>query len=91
MFLFASYFHYFCFLKKYLNFFQRHASSDDDFSDFSDDSDYSPSEKRKYREYSPQYSSAVSLKKQCIRDKVDLSQQCANIVKLTSSIKSPAS
>lgn len=43
--------------------FQRHASSDDDFSDYSDDSDYSPSEKRKYREYSPQYSSAVSPKK----------------------------
>lgn len=35
--------------------FQRHASSDDDHSDFSEDSDYSPSEKRKYREYSPQY------------------------------------
>lgn len=34
---------------------QRHASSDDDHSDFSDDSDYSPSEKRKYREYSPHY------------------------------------
>uniref|UniRef100_A0A3Q3DHM2 Zinc finger CCCH-type containing 4 n=1 Tax=Hippocampus comes TaxID=109280 RepID=A0A3Q3DHM2_HIPCM len=34
---------------------KRHASSDDDFSDFSDDSDYSPSEKRKYREFSPQY------------------------------------
>ncbi|XP_053279458.1 zinc finger CCCH domain-containing protein 4 isoform X3 [Pleuronectes platessa] len=34
---------------------KRHASSDDDHSDFSEDSDYSPSEKRKYREYSPQY------------------------------------
>ncbi|XP_034460943.1 zinc finger CCCH domain-containing protein 4 isoform X1 [Hippoglossus hippoglossus] len=34
---------------------KRHASSDDDHSDLSEDSDYSPSEKRKYREYSPQY------------------------------------
>lgn len=43
-------------------FSQRHASSDDDHSDYSDESDYSPSEKRKYREYSPQYGS-VSLKR----------------------------
>ncbi|KAL0972970.1 hypothetical protein UPYG_G00197150 [Umbra pygmaea] len=34
---------------------KRHASSSDDHSDFSDDSDYSPSEKRKYRDYSPTY------------------------------------
>ncbi len=39
---------------------QRHASSSDDHSDYSDESDYSPSEKRKYREYSPQYPPTVS-------------------------------
>ena len=42
-------------LKRLLPLPQRHASSDDDHSELSDDSDYSPSEKRKYREYSPQY------------------------------------
>lgn len=34
---------------------KRHASSDDENSDYSEDSDYSPSDKRKYRDYSPQY------------------------------------
>ncbi|XP_053123328.1 zinc finger CCCH domain-containing protein 4 isoform X4 [Hemicordylus capensis] len=39
---------------------KRHASSSDEFSDYSEDSDFSPGEKghRKYREYSPLYSSA---------------------------------
>uniref|UniRef100_A0A8C6YHM6 Zinc finger CCCH domain-containing protein 4 n=1 Tax=Naja naja TaxID=35670 RepID=A0A8C6YHM6_NAJNA len=39
---------------------KRHASSSEDFSDFSEDSDFSPNEKghRKYREYSPLYSSS---------------------------------
>ncbi|XP_062995733.1 zinc finger CCCH domain-containing protein 4 isoform X1 [Elgaria multicarinata webbii] len=39
---------------------KRHASSSEDFSDYSEDSDFSPSEKghRKYREYSPIYSSS---------------------------------
>ncbi|KAF7235124.1 Zinc finger CCCH domain-containing protein 4 [Varanus komodoensis] len=39
---------------------KRHASSSDDFSDYSEESDFSPSEKghRKYREYSPIYSSS---------------------------------
>ena len=39
---------------------QRHASSSDDRSDYSEDSDYSTNEKRKYREYSPQYTASVS-------------------------------
>ncbi|KAJ3591226.1 hypothetical protein NHX12_009172 [Muraenolepis orangiensis] len=38
---------------------KRHPSSDDDHSDFSDDSDYSPSEKRKYREFGPEYPPAA--------------------------------
>ncbi|XP_039217779.1 zinc finger CCCH domain-containing protein 4 [Crotalus tigris] len=39
---------------------KRHASSSEDFSDYSEDSDFSPNEKghRKYREYSPLYSSS---------------------------------
>lgn len=56
VFLYQLFSEYICFALP-----QRHASSDDDHSDFSDDSDYSPSEKRKYREYSPQYPPPVSL------------------------------
>ncbi|XP_072315941.1 zinc finger CCCH domain-containing protein 4 [Eucyclogobius newberryi] len=37
---------------------KRHTSSNDEHSDLSEDSDYSPSEKRKYREYSPPYQSS---------------------------------
>nr|XP_056701721.1 zinc finger CCCH domain-containing protein 4 isoform X1 [Euleptes europaea] len=39
---------------------KRHASSSEDFSDYSEESDFSPSEKghRKYRDYSPPYSSS---------------------------------
>lgn len=64
-----------------LSSFQRHASSDDDFSDYSDESDYSPSEKRKYREYSPQYSSAVSMKDSGIITSVS---HYTSVLKLTS-------
>ena len=44
---------------------QRHASSSDDFSDYSEDSDFSPGEKghRKYREYSPPYSSVSTCQR----------------------------